>query len=357
MLEVQKYLMNNSLESLNKELGIVSNKHPELPLVILNYDQIESPKTNPIVRECRGLVLNSNDYSLAAMCMPRFFNVGEVADEFPLFDFSDFITHEKVDGSLVTLFHFQNNWMAKTRGSWGLDSMQGLDFNWLTGILKALNSSSFNDLNLDPNLTYVTEFCSLWNKVVREYRTPCVYSLTAFDGEKELHWEDIPKHSCFQYPQTYHLKSVDDMKEYLLEKSKTDATFEGFVIRDKDSRRWKLKSETYLSLHRLKGNDNLFLPKNLLPFVLAGELDEVVLYFPEVKDKAENMLKIVNAEKQKLMEVWNDAKNIESQKDFAIYITNKTPFSSILFAARKNNTKPDKLFLQANDLILRKLFQ
>lgn len=353
MLKVQKYLANNSLESLNQELGIVSNKHPELPLVILNYDQIESPKTNPIVRECRGLVLNSNDYSLAAMCMPRFFNVGEVADEFPLFDFSDFVTHEKVDGSLVTLFHFQNNWMAKTRGSWGLDSMQGLDFNWLTGILKALNSSSFNDLNLDPNLTYVAEFCSLWNKVVREYRTPCVYSLTAFDGEKELHWDDIPKHSCFQYPQTYHLKSVDDMKEYLLEKSKTDATFEGFVIRDKDSRRWKLKSDSYFQLHSLRSNNNIFLDKNLITFVLSGNTEEILLYFPEVEEKLNNLNNKVQNLKKEMLSIWNEAKNIESQKDFALYVTKRTKLSSILFSAKKTQKTPELLFQNAEDLILR----
>lgn len=58
MLQVQEYLTNGkSLEDLQSEFGLNISRHPNLPLVILNYDQIESrPKSHPIIRECRGLV-------------------------------------------------------------------------------------------------------------------------------------------------------------------------------------------------------------------------------------------------------------------------------------------------------------
>ncbi len=111
MLNVQKYLKyGKTIEDLAAELGIKSQKHDTLPLVILNYDQIESPKTHPIVRECRGLILNSDTYDLVAKSFNRFFNWGEVADELKLFDFSDFYTSTKEDGSLVTLFYFDDKW-------------------------------------------------------------------------------------------------------------------------------------------------------------------------------------------------------------------------------------------------------
>jgi len=58
MFEVQKFLRDgNSLDDLANDLGIKVTKHETKPLVILNYDQIESPKTHQIVRECRGLIL------------------------------------------------------------------------------------------------------------------------------------------------------------------------------------------------------------------------------------------------------------------------------------------------------------
>ena len=54
MLNVQKYLQTKTLEDLNSEFAIKIAEHPDgLPLVILNYNQIESnPKTHPIIREC-----------------------------------------------------------------------------------------------------------------------------------------------------------------------------------------------------------------------------------------------------------------------------------------------------------------
>lgn len=111
MLEIQKYLLSGgSFCDLNEKLGIKPCYHPELPLVILNYDQIESPKLDPFVREARGLVLNSNDFSLVARSFPRFFNWGEVPEEMDQFDFTDFTVQSKEDGSLALLYYFENNW-------------------------------------------------------------------------------------------------------------------------------------------------------------------------------------------------------------------------------------------------------
>mgnify|MGYP000921629595 FL=1 len=76
MLEVQKYLKSGkTLEDLKNELAIKTTHHDSLPLVILNYDQIESrPKDHPIVRECRGLTLRSDNFDLVGKSFNRFFN-------------------------------------------------------------------------------------------------------------------------------------------------------------------------------------------------------------------------------------------------------------------------------------------
>ena len=64
MLNVQNYLRSGkTLDDLTDELGIKSTPHENLPLVILNYSQIDSPKTDAIVRECRGLILDKRDWS------------------------------------------------------------------------------------------------------------------------------------------------------------------------------------------------------------------------------------------------------------------------------------------------------
>jgi hypothetical protein len=375
MLQIQSYLLSGkTLDDLNAELGIKSALHPELPLVILNYDQIESPKTHSIVREARGLVLNPQDWSLVARSFPRFFNWGEVQEEMHLFDFTDFLVQSKEDGSLVLLYHFNGKWHANTRGSFGLDNMQNQSFSWRAGICKALNISDLSELDskLDPKLTYVCEFVSPWNKVVRHYQEPRMYLLTVFCGEQEVHHADVDvmfasnyarpvTYSPFLRPQKFAFANVDDIQSFLQEQAADDPTFEGVVMCDAKGQRWKIKSATYLGLHKLRGEgDNLYNPKHLLPFVLTGEDDELLTYYPEVADAYKELKGKVESEYASMLAVWQQFKDVESQKDFALAVKD-TNFSSVLFQVRKKfgsgQTEKDlrKEFLGSDQLILKKV--
>jgi hypothetical protein len=342
MLETQKFLVGGkSHDDLAAELGIKIQRHEELPLVILNYDQIESPKTHPVVREWRGLVLHAYTHGLVARSFSRFFNWGEVADEAVDFDFSDFIVQSKEDGSLAILYHFDGRWHANTRGSFGLFPMEFQDFNWRAAFCKAMGINSLDDLEgkLVESVTYVCEFCSPWNKIVRTYDAPQMYLLTAFDGLNELSWDCVDKLAdpqFFKRPLRYEFSSIEEVQGFLQEQAEKDPTFEGVVIRDVANRRWKIKSATYLGLHRLKGEgDNMYNPKHLLPFVLAGEEDELLTYFPEVTEKFYRLKCVVLEKYAELLEVWADHWRIEEQKDFALAIQGKTPFTGILFNLRK----------------------
>lgn len=365
MLQVQNYLREQSLDDLIAQLGIKVSAHPDLPLVILNYDQIESPKTHPIVRETRGLVLNSQDYSLVARSFPRFFNWGEVKDEMDNFDFSDFVVHSKEDGSLVIIYHFNGDWYANTRGSFALDQMQFQDFSWRDGICRALGVSDLNELDgkLDRNISYVCEFVSPWNKVVRTYREPKLYLLGAFRGEFEVpHNEvDLMVDPFFKRPDKYAFNNIEGVQEFLQLNSANDPTFEGVVICDKNGLRYKVKSATYLGLHRLRGEgDGIYNPKNLLPFVLNGETDELLTYFPEVADSYYKLKDKVDAHYDSLLNLWKQHKDLESQKDFALAVKDH-PYSSILFNVRKklgkDQTERDlrKEFLDSPQLIIKKI--
>lgn len=342
MLKVQEYLQSGkTFDDLTAELGIVVKKHDYLPLAILNYDQIESPKTHPIVRECRALVLRSDTYELAARSFRRFYNWGEVADEMVDFDFWDFVVESKEDGSLVLLYHIDGRWHANTRGSFALDNMQFQDFTWREGICRALGVKDLHELEgiLRPDITYVCEFVSPWNKVVRQYDKPRMYLLAAFSGPDELHWHEVdalvPNDRIFIRPTRYEFKSVDEIQCFLQRQSEADPTFEGVVIRDGKGHRWKIKNPTYLSFHRMRGEgDNLFNPKHLLPFVLAGEEAELICYFPEVKEKFYEVKSRVMDAYAKLVEVWADHKDIADQKEFALAVKDKQ-FASVLFTTRK----------------------
>ena len=368
MLEVQKYLASASLEQLADEYAIKVNQHDNLPLVILNYNQIESPKTHPIIRECRGLVLNSQTFEPVARSFNRFFNWGEVQDEQHLFDFTDFTVQSKEDGSLALLYHF-NGWRTNTRGSFATDNMEFQPFTWHEGILKSLKLDSIDrvDRHLDQKVTYVCEFCSPWNKVVRKYDEPTLYLLTAFVTEtgEELSHEECDKFAQdlnILRPTLYQFSHLDEIKTFLQDQSENDPTFEGVVIRDCNNQRWKIKSATYLGLHRLKG-DSLFNPKHLIPFILTGEEDELLVYFPEVKGRFYEIKSIVNEAYISLLESWLDNQDIEDRKDFAIAVKDEE-FAGFLFHLRNkletdgNITSSDikSEWRDSEQMIFKKLF-
>lgn len=334
MFEIQKYLQSGkTFDDLEKELGIYATFHPEQPLVILNYDQIESKKTDPVVRECRGLVLHSKTFEIVAKGFNRFFNWGEVMEEMDRFDFSDFTVTSKEDGSYIAIYNFEDRWYANTRASFGLGEVDYSSFTWQGLVCKALNINDLQEINLPKHLTYICELVSPYNKVVRTYKDVGLYLLAVFDKGKEIVFDS----KLFKKPTVYQYGSIDEIKTFLDEQAKNDPTFEGVVIRDKNGLRFKCKSVTYLSLHRLKGDNCLFHPKHLLPFILAGDMDELITYYPEVKEHLYYYKAQIMEQYAHMLEVWCDAKQLESQKEFALAILKKTPYTGVLFEARKQN--------------------
>lgn len=373
MLAIQEYLNGGKThDDLATELGIKTVRHDELPLCIVNYCQIASPKTHPIVREARGLVLHAETHELVARSFPRFFNWGEVADEMKDFDFSDFYVQSKEDGSLAVLYWFDGQWRVNTRGSFAGDKINGCKYTWEQGICEAMGIAGLHELDafLDRGYCYVCEFCSPWNKVIRRYDAPLMYLLTVFDGHDELPIEQVDALHLdrltylFKRPSRYPFASIEQIQDFLRARSESDPTFEGVVICDRAGHRWKIKSATYLGLHRLKGDgDNLFNPKNLIPFILTGEDSELLTYFPEVEETYLECKAKVNQAFKDLESVWEANWRIDDQKSFAVAISGKTPFTGILFTLRKkhgaNQTREllAEIWRDSADAILKQVFK
>jgi hypothetical protein len=347
MLEVQKYLRNGkTLDDLVSEFAIRVTAHPDFPnIAILNYDQIESrPKTHPIIKECRALVLDTRTFDIAARSFPRFFNFGEAPEEIKDFDFSNFIVQEKCDGSLCLIFFFEGHWHANTRGSFAVDPIAtGVNMTWREAFCKAMGITTLSELDgeLDRSITYVAEFCSPFNKIVRRYEQPTMYLLTTFRQHEELPIEETEawteRWPVFKKATRYNFRSIEEIQDFLLEQSKNDPTFEGVVIRDRQNLRSKIKNPKYLALHAMRGeSDNLFHPKHLLPFIMDGGDDELLLYFNEVRPQFFELKSKVQDAYIDLLETWVEHKDIEDQKTFAMAVKSNR-FSSVLFETRKQH--------------------
>ena len=371
MLAVQQYLRDGrALRDITSELGINVYEHPSLPLVGLKYSQIESPKTHPVVRDCRGIVLERDTWNVVAKPFRRFFNAGEDQESFRQFDWADFTCTAKEDGSLVILYHYRGEWHANTSGSFGLGICGFSGKTWRQLFWEA---SNVDPASLDTSLTYIWELCTRYNKVVRIYSSPVAYLLAAFDVTtcRELPTSEvdgIASELRVARPEHYRFSGMDDITEFLREMESRDKTFEGVVIRGRriddptQEDRYKIKTQTYVALHQLLDNGNLFNPKRLVPLVLAGEADEALAYIPELKPHLDLVQAQMEQAFAELRSIWQQTWEIPSQKDFALSIVGKTRFASILFGLRKdkggNQCEVDlrKAWRESGDIIVKVLY-
>jgi len=372
MLNIQQYLRSGKTPSdLNTELGIVSYVHPSLPLTGFKYHQLDSPKTHPIVREARGIVLENNSWNIIAKAFDRFYNIGEDAENFSRFNWTNFHAYSKEDGSLFILYYYEGKWRTNTSGSFGFGNVGHTCVTWpeLFWAASRLTEKALEDFK---NLTFVFELCSLYNKIVRIYQSPKVYLLSAFrtgpETSQELSHEEIEElftylsqHATIERPEHFSFSSKDAITEFLLEKESTDKSYEGLVLRDISNIRFKWKTKTYLALHHLRDNGNILHPNNIVPLLLNGEFEEVLATMPEVTTAFLEANKILVSAKIELKQVWDEAKNITEQKDFAMKIKHH-PLASILFTLRKTKgataTEKDfELLWRTNDeILIKKLF-
>lgn len=336
-LTVQQHLRSGRTpEDIGAELGINVFAHPTLPLVGFAYDQIESPKTNAVVRECRGLVLERGTWDVVARPFRRFFNVGEDADAWSLFDWSSCTAQSKEDGSLIIVYHYAGEWHANTRGSFGLLPMQNHDRSW-----REVFWSIVGDVQarLDPAMTYLFELCTVWNKVVRRYPESRVYLLAMFERDSG---HEVDRQTCddaaadigVRRPDWHSFDSLEAVQAHLATLEATDPTNEGVVLRDRTGARWKAKSKTYVSLHHMHDNGNIAHPRRLVPWAMKDDPAELLVYFPEIEPQFREVEAAVREAWDSLSALWREHHAIADQKAFALAVKHH-PFAGILFGVRK----------------------
>lgn len=336
-MKVIEYLNHpgNTIELLKDTYGIKVSQNDTYPnLYVLNYCQIESPKTHPIIRECRSLVIekSSNDktYKVVSRSFDRFFNLGEELDVDH--DITSMVAHEKVDGSLVTLFHYQGEWLYRTRSM--IMPEESLKINGGLLSWKELIESTTDGLlgTLVPDLSYIMEIVSPENRIVTRYPTRSIYLLAVRNNKTgEFQKISYPDESGILIPRQYQFDTI----QHCIDASKSLPNLEeGYVLYDKDTGApvVKVKSPAYVAAHRLRG-ETILTPKRMIDLLLLNEQDEYLSIFPEDKDAFKpyqdafiNMFETIDL-------MWQSVKHIEDQKSFALKVK-EFPYSGILFKTR-----------------------
>ena len=359
MLNVINYLKDHTLNDLTNEFGIKVKEYPNC--VLLSYSQIESPKENPIVRECRGLILSSDHTSILCKPFTRFFNYGECENSQNGFSFDNSIVYEKVDGSLISF------WKDNINGKWNISTRQmaygeGLTPSGINTFSDAVKKCfySIEDYekfchSLDtynPNYTYLFEFVSPENRVVKNYgKEYTLYFLSYFnnktgkedvsDGHVEL-IKSVQKYGNIKFPQKYDLKDYTSIKNYF---SNMETTDEGFVVYDKNSGiRVKIKNPSYLTIAAKRMNGGLT-EKQIVDLIFANETDEYLTYFKEDKSLFEPYQQAYNEMMNAVYTVWNSVKDLpydtSKEKKVVALMLLSNPISDIIFAMKDGKNYND----------------
>lgn len=356
MLQTLNFIKERGFSQLTEQLAIKVKESPVDERVILNYCQINSPKENQIVRECRALTVTKQG-ELVARSFPRFFNAGEALSITRNFNWQSCKAWDKLDGSLIKIFYWKNAWRIQTRHSFADSKIQEQPYTWEALVRKCLNNTDFWKFEESfRHVTFVCELCSPYNQVVTFYPEPIIYLLSGFERSTELDDEvvdGIAKDLKIARPQQHLFYSLSDAQSYIEEQAKLDKTFEGVVLKDDSGLRLKVKSPQYLALSRMFCNGNLFLEKNLVPLVMDGEVDEVAVYFPEVMQKAEVVKKKIEEAWQEVDNLWFCYHDEKSKKKFALAVKD-SPFCGVLFAAYDSGGHPKDYWTA--DFILKKVF-
>lgn len=347
-METVKFLLankENPFGAINAAYGIRVKEYPSQDTYVLNYDQIESPKSHPIVRECRSLVVNGK-FEVISRSFDRFFNYGEGECEV---DFSKAFAMEKADGSLISLYYnpAMNQWHFRTRGTAFAESQMPSGRSYQEAILECIGKTfaEFQESmeGTRTDLTFIFEFVSPENRIVTRYEKPQMvllavreksgfycYSqnggnlgvMSSIFGES-LGWKNVRPSRIMK------VSTVAEVEKAVAEL--TDLQ-EGFVVVDSNNNRVKLKSPAYVKCHHIRGEG--LTPKRIAELVAINEQDEYLAVFPE-DEKFFTPYIQANQDLLYMMTVTYDhVEFIEDQKEFAVNVKDLR-FSAIMFTCRK----------------------
>lgn len=334
----------------NIECKVVREKN----VVILNYLQIPtnhaSPfvKDHPVVRECRALILRKLEegWRVIAWSFDRFFNLGEHENETRAMSAAidtpghPVVAYEKLDGSLITVVHFDEEWHVFTRRG----NADGAPFRGMRAMPG--QKPTFGEIvrrlirweRMKPEIVYVLELCSFHENVTR-YGSQFLALLTGHpqgsdDELDDLTLDEMAAEHGWRRPERFPVESMAQLRAKLREQP---PDFEGFVLRH-GHQRMKMKQDSYLRLHHLASGVSL---PDLARTVVIGEADELKLVREIDPETVEGMRRCLEDDLEAARALW-DAHGHLDRRAFAPKVL-RHPYGYLLFRIHDGKLEPTEM--------------
>lgn len=289
MLNIVKFIIenpNNWEELLSSPPYSLSIKRKDTR-ILFKYSQIESDFSLNIVKEARGLILEDKTWKVICYPFNKFFNFGEkYADKI---DWESATVETKEDGSLIKIYFYNDEWKIATNGTIDAEDaeLQSGPYKNFRQLFDAAEKCHFDFSKLNRYFTYCCEICSEFNIIVCPQSEMRLIHIGTRDNRT---FQEIETDIGIPHPQRYPLSSLEDC----IAMAKTfDFTQEGFVVKDKNYNRIKVKSEDYVKVHRLANNGSITLER-VIDLLKTNETDEFLNYFPQYKNYIEEISEEIN---------------------------------------------------------------
>lgn len=297
-------------------------------------------KWNKHTENNRGTVYEITTGKVISRPYKKFYNFGEltVSRQRNLLKSKEFLVLEKLDGSMIQAFYYNNKWNFATRGSFTSDQAKKAE-----EIVLKNYSNHFDHLRKDVTLLFEVIYPE--NRIVVDYNKEEDIKLTAVfhteSGEELLvNYEQNFFNTCKKFT----FNSIQEV----LDKLKT-LTYneEGYVVRFSDGTRVKFKGDEYVKMHRIITGLS---PLTLWETMKDGKVSEELLasipeefsqtYIDMVKQLECNYKNVLNEVKDSYRSILSVCGN--DNKEIGLFLKkNDIPYSHMIFPL--HNGKEDVL--------------
>ena len=267
------------------EKGIVYNINSYLNLNILKYDR-KNPScdlNDPFTRVCRGLVIDNTTRDI--VCFPpeksvNFQNLFQPGTDFSVVGIEDFI-----DGTMINLFNYNNQWHISTRSRIGANCKWFSDKSFNEMFEDAKDNLDYEKLEKDKCYTFVLRHPE--NRIVMEYKKAdlvfvqvrdlnTLNILNIYDYAEVLKSRGVD----LQLPKKHNFKDIDEITKYI---SNMGWQEQGLVFKTGNNRS-KIRNTKYNYVKNIRGNNRKSL-YNYLELRNNKMIKEYLHYFPEYNEE------------------------------------------------------------------------
>lgn len=315
---------NHIIDEYVSEGLVTARPHLRLPLRVLNYTpQCQHGNLwNWFTKQARGLVVDDHG-TIIARGFDKFFNLEEHGSlDIPG---QHFVAYDKLDGSLIIVFHYAGQTIACSRGSFESDQAK-----WAQEIIRECGFTAPGEASICFELIHPE------NRIVVDYggTRDLVYlgHRTQAGGD---YW--FPDDTPFPAAQRYLVDSVGDLPQ------RDNA--EGFVLHWPNGFRVKIKYDRYVEMHRAIFG---LTERKILEAVKGGYSEDLRQDLPEefyewydgVVDDLHRRYRELLTE---ILDYYKKIRHIRSRRDFAREATGYK-YSGMLFALRDNKPMGSKMW-------------